>query len=48
MKCPQCKQYARVLETRQKLSGEIRRRYECANLHRFSTIEQLVKQKEPK
>lgn len=36
MKCPKCGAWSRVLDTR----GAQRRR-ECANLHRFSTVEVL-------
>lgn len=39
MKCPYCKVWAEVLETRTKADGSRRRRYQCANLHRFTTIE---------
>ena len=38
MKCPQCSAPSRVLETR----GD-RRRRECFNLHRFTTVEYVVK-----
>jgi transcriptional regulator NrdR family protein len=42
MKCPQCKTWAEVLETRtRKTDGVVTRRYECANLHRFSTEERV-------
>ena len=39
MKCPRCDAWAEVLETRTKEDNTVRRRYECANLHRFTTIE---------
>ncbi|SFB74387.1 hypothetical protein SAMN05216344_102187 [Polaromonas sp. OV174] len=39
MTCPDCKAHARVIETRQRKDGSTARRYECANLHRFSTSE---------
>lgn len=43
MKCPQCKAWAVVLQTRtRKTDGAVTRRYECANLHRFSTLERVV------
>ena len=47
MKCPQCNAWSRAIDTRPRAAGTTARRYECANLHRFSTIEQLVKPKEP-
>lgn len=43
MKCPECNKYTAVLETRANPDG-MRRRYECANLHRFTTQEALVPQ----
>jgi transcriptional regulator NrdR family protein len=52
MKCPVCKTYTEVLETRMRSDGVKRRRYLCANLHRFTTLELIVedkaKPKEPK
>ena len=36
MKCPICNAWTTQLETR-KRAGGIFRRYECANLHRFTT-----------
>lgn len=39
MKCPRCNSLARLLETRAKDDNTVRRRYECANFHRFTTIE---------
>jgi transcriptional regulator NrdR family protein len=48
MKCPTCKTWTSVLETREKPDGTVRRRYECANLHRFTTTERAVPAKEPK
>jgi transcriptional regulator NrdR family protein len=39
MKCPDCKAWTEVKETRQKKDGTTYRRYQCANLHRFSTHE---------
>ncbi len=38
MKCPTCGTWTIVKETRTKEEGKIRR-YECANLHRFLTVE---------
>ena len=43
MTCPECGKYTEVLETRSNQDG-MRRRYECANLHRFTTQEALVPQ----
>ena len=40
-KCPECKAWADVLETRQRPEYTYRR-YECANSHRFTTRECLV------
>lgn len=50
MKCPVCNAWTEVKETRTRKDGEKYRRYECANLHRFSTNEIVVKidQKKPK
>ena len=42
MKCPQCKAWTWVLETRQKAQFTYRR-YECANGCRFTTNETAVK-----
>ena len=38
MKCPLCGVWTRVLETRAR-KFHTTRRYECANMHRFSTRE---------
>ena len=43
MTCPECGKYTKILETRANPDG-MRRRYECANLHRFTTQEALVPQ----
>ena len=43
MTCPECGKYTEVLETRANPDG-MRRRYKCANLHRFTTQEALVPQ----
>jgi transcriptional regulator NrdR family protein len=40
VKCPECGKPADTLETRDK-GPYIRRRYQCFNEHRFSTIEQV-------
>lgn len=45
MKCPVCKTYAEVLETRTRADGVTRRRYLCANLHRFTTLEVIIEDK---
>lgn len=42
MNCPRCDTTGQVIETRVRPDGLKRRRYECANLHRFSTLEQLA------
>ena len=40
--CPLCGAWANVLQTRHnKTTNKIRRRYECANEHRFSTVEEV-------
>lgn len=41
MKCPQCGAWTSVLETRRRLDNTKRRAYECANLHRFATVERV-------
>ena len=38
--CPECRAKVQVLETRQK-PGHTRRRYECSNGHRYTTMELL-------
>lgn len=45
MKCPVCQAWSDVKETRTRMDGSKRRRYECANLHRFSTEERVVELK---
>jgi len=39
MKCPTCKAWVEVKETRSKPNNETYRRYQCANEHSFSTKE---------
>ena len=39
MKCPECEAWTNVLETRTLLANIKRRRYQCANLHKFNTYE---------
>ena len=42
MKCPVCGAWTSVKETRtRKTDGVVTRRYECGNLHRFSTEERI-------
>lgn len=42
MKCPQCGAWALIKETRtKKTENVVTRRYECANLHRFTTEEKV-------
>lgn len=41
MKCPTCQTWAVALETRQRPDQSTRRRYQCANEHRFSTVERV-------
>lgn len=45
MKCPVCGKHTEVIDSRMKLDGTRRRRYECANLHRFTTFETILKEK---
>jgi len=42
MICPTCSAWTRTLETRHKYDNQVYRRYECANTHRFSTMEKVV------
>ena len=42
MKCPTCGTWTEVLETRARSDGSRRRRYQCANLHRFNTEERVI------
>lgn len=42
MKCPDCGAWTMVKETRKGPAESKRRRYECANGHRFSTKEVRV------
>ena len=41
MKCPECQKWTEVLESVLRDDGSRRRRYQCANLHRFSTVERV-------
>jgi len=47
MNCPRCNAWADVLETRTREDNTKRRRYECANGHRFTTLE-YVREDAPK
>lgn len=47
MKCPECNTWTSVLESRQSTGNTRKRRYECANLHRFSTLETIIVRKTP-
>lgn len=46
MKCPTCGTWTLVKETRKTPWNEKKRRYECANEHRFSTLETIIPEKE--
>lgn len=48
MKCPECGAWTVVKETRSKPNNIRYRRYECANLHRFTTLETAIPKKKPK
>ena len=41
MRCPHCGVWTRVTETRTRGDGTRRRTYECANLHKFNTVERV-------
>jgi transcriptional regulator NrdR family protein len=41
MKCPVCGTWVMVKETRAKKENVKYRRYECANEHRFTTLEKV-------
>jgi transcriptional regulator NrdR family protein len=45
MKCPECGTWTIVKETRISTGNTRRRRLECANTHRFSTLETIVDRK---
>jgi len=42
MKCPECGTWTIVKETRTNLGNTRRRRLECANEHRFTTLETII------
>jgi transcriptional regulator NrdR family protein len=44
MKCPECGTYTEVIDSRMKVDGTRRRRYQCANMHRFTTQETITKE----
>lgn len=46
MRCPRCDQEGMVLESRPRPDNAKRRRYQCANGHRFSTLEQIAERNE--
>ena len=41
MICPVCKAWVMVKETRARANNTKYRRYECANEHRFTTVESI-------
>jgi transcriptional regulator NrdR family protein len=45
MKCPVCGTWTIVKESRESTGNTRRRRLECANMHRFSTLETIVERK---
>jgi len=42
MKCPTCGVFTEVIDSRMRSDGTRRRRYMCANMHRFTTLEMIV------
>ncbi len=43
MACPECKTWTEVKQTRSdEAKTEVKRRYQCANGHRFSTLEKVA------
>jgi transcriptional regulator NrdR family protein len=42
MKCPECGAWTVVKETRADENNSRRRRIECANMHRFTTLETII------
>jgi transcriptional regulator NrdR family protein len=42
MKCPECGAWTVVKETRANENNSRRRRIECANMHRFTTLETVI------
>jgi transposase-like protein len=45
MKCPVCGAYTEVIDSRMRSDGTRRRRYLCANMHRFTTLELILPEK---
>ena len=45
MKCPECKAWATVLETRTREDGSRRRTFLCGNLHKFHSVERVEEAK---
>jgi len=45
MKCPVCGAWTVVKETRADENNSRRRRMECANMHRFTTLETVIAEK---
>jgi transcriptional regulator NrdR family protein len=45
MKCPVCGAWTVVKETRADKNNSRRRRIECANMHRFTTLETVIAEK---
>jgi transcriptional regulator NrdR family protein len=45
MKCPVCGTYTEVIDSRMRPDGTRRRRYLCANMHRFTTLELILPEK---
>ena len=45
MKCPECGAWTVVKETRADENNSRRRRIECANMHRFTTLETVIAEK---
>ena len=45
MKCPECGAWTVVKETRADENNSRRRRIECANMHRFTTLETVIVEK---
>jgi len=47
MKCPECGTWTIVKETRTSTGNTRRRRLECANQHRLTTLETIIVSKTP-
>ena len=41
MKCPECRGWTKVMDSRQRGDGSRIRRYECRNEHRFTSVERI-------